>query len=105
MAQFLSTGRLVLAAPYSVARFQMPAGLPGLATSPAAAAPVTASPGPIGLAQSGAALPATVNGCTGGTGVDGPGNYDDIVAAKQELAEQLSIDVLPILHGAGATGN
>jgi LysM repeat protein len=101
MAQFLNTVDLFLTPSYAVSAFQMPSGPTG---------PVSLEPqpvdGPVGLAHTAmASFQGFATGCSGGTAINGPGNYDDIVAAKEELAQQLSFDVLPILRGAGATGN
>jgi LysM repeat protein len=101
MAQFLNTVDLFLTPSYAVSAFQMPSGPTG---------PVSPEPpavdGPVGLAHTPvASFQSFATGCSGGTAINGPGNYDDIVAAKEALAQQLSLDVVPILRGAGATGN
>jgi hypothetical protein len=132
MGQFLDTVDLFLSAPYAVSAFQSGVGGPSSVGEDAAqlSSPRRAD-GPVGLgstiglggaiglgglggrpAPAGPVSPVNfmppsdlgVSGCTGGTGVNGPANYDDIVKAKYRLAGGLSQDVVPILRGAGPTG-
>ena len=117
MGQFLNTVDLFLSAPYAVPAFQLGGGGPsGAFVSTPEVAPAIPADGPVGLGgYTGAASPegffrsvslgATGGGCTGGTGADGPSNYDDIVASKYQLAGELKTDVVQILlQGAGPTG-
>jgi hypothetical protein len=110
MGQFLSAVDLFLTANYSVPAFQLGNGGPTGAAVVSAfdlnSAP--APTGPVGLAALAsesrrAAFELGPSGCTGGTGAYGPANYDDIVAAKYQIAEQLSAEVVPILDSVGAT--
>jgi LysM repeat protein len=110
MGQFLSAVDLFLTANYSIPAFQLddrgPTGAASASTFELL--PTPAATGPVGLAaiplESGlAAVDAGPSGCTGGTGAYGPANYDDIVAAKYGIAQQLSAEVVPILDNIGAT--
>src|SRR4029450_7161358 len=76
-----------------------PVGFAGLPVVPSLrpAPTAVALRGSIGLTEDCA-------GCTGGTGTNGPGNYDDIVAAKLLIARSLKNDVVPILEAVGPTG-
>jgi LysM repeat protein len=111
MAQFLSTVDLFLSTPYAVPAFQLPAtgptGSPLFAEITPSTAPATDGPvgfaGRPGVSGIGRSAPAMF-GATGTTGADGPGNYDDIVDAKYQVAGALQNDVVPILKGVGPTG-
>lgn len=110
MGQFLSAVDLFLTANYSIPAFQLDSRGP---TGSASAnefqlLPTPAATGPVGMA--GIAMESSVpaadidpSGCTGGTGAYGPYNYDEIVAAKYGIAQQLSAEVVPILDNIGPT--
>lgn len=109
MGQFLSAVDLFLTANYSIPAFQLDSGPTGAASANAfAQSPAPPATGPVGMAgiqmESGlSAVDADPKGCTGGTGVYGPYNYDEIVAAKYGIAQQLSAEVVPILDSVGPT--
>lgn len=117
MGQFLGAVDLFLSAPYAVPAFNLSGdGLAGGFADAVELAPPLTADGPVGLAgRTGFQSFGTpvdfspsfglgASGCTGGTGVDGPSNYDDIVAAKYTLAGELKQDVVQILQGVGPTG-
>jgi LysM repeat protein len=115
MGQFLNTVDLFLSAPYAVPAFQLGgAGPSGSFASAPEFAPTTPADGPVGLGGFPSAASSegffqtlglgATGDCTGGTGIDGPSNYDDIVASKYQLAGELKTDVLQILQVAGPTG-
>jgi LysM repeat protein len=108
MQQFLSAVDLVLTPPYAVPAFQqVPGGLTGGVASagPLPFAEVVRLGSASDFAGAFATGPTGCAGCTGGTASNGPANFESIVNAKLTLAKQLSARVMPILHGAGATGN
>ncbi len=124
MQQFLSTVDLFLDSAYSIPAFQQggtaPMGpdanvnanvpTPALIFGPVGFAGAPGVPGigellahPSAFAAGTTGATAGCQGCTGGTGIWGPANYNDIVAAKATIAEQLKYGVVPILNGVGAT--
>ncbi|HKS08900.1 MAG TPA: LysM domain-containing protein [Pyrinomonadaceae bacterium] len=110
MGQFLSAVDLFLTANYSIPAFQLDDRGPTGSTSAGESQllPAPAATGPVGMAgislESGLpAVDADPSGCTGGTGAYGPYNYDEIVAAKYGIAQQLSAEVVPILDSIGPT--
>jgi hypothetical protein len=133
MQQFLSTINLFLSPAYSVPAFQNvtgPTGPPLAAPGFAVAPPPTGGPleGPRGFVGGGGdvsslgrpdtfARPSGVFGLTGGTGPDGcegctgmiapfgPSDYNQIVSAKEAIAEGLRGNVANILGRPGATGD
>lgn len=111
MGQFLSTVDLFLTSNYAIPAFQLGES-PGSFASPSVfeLAPAIGTTGPVGLSALNvepafAITDAGPTGCSGGTGTYGPANYDDIVAAKYEIAGQLRNEVVPILEGVGATAD
>jgi LysM repeat protein len=108
MQQFLSAVDLVLTPPYAVPAFQqVPGGLTGSVASagPLPFAEMVRLDSASDFAGAFATGPTGCAGCTGGTAINGPANFESIVNSKLTLAKQLSTRVMPILQGAGATGN